>query len=130
MTDHERFVVEFNKIFGRPKLATNRAHEVWASLEIVSDALVGPLYSVLKSGHCDYVFSEGEDRFSGVTNADEFRSWASHIVDYYRSRVEEFEPATAAEMTDCGLLLSKAISMKAAAELAWRIQKAREQALI
>ena len=40
----------FDKVFNAPKFESNKVFELWVDLEIISDALAGPLYSIKGTG--------------------------------------------------------------------------------
>jgi hypothetical protein len=97
MKASEEYSEAFQRAFDKPGLLTPRGLYLWADLEIVSDALAGPMYSVLKSGNHDYVYRDKENRFPGVEDAASFRIWAIGIVTEYRTSVLAFKPGSAKE---------------------------------
>lgn len=127
MNIQEQFNIEFDNAFDWLKLATERAKDLQGDLEIISDALAGPLYSILIYGNCNYVFKDDEKRFSGVTTIEDFRSWAVQLAEEYRKGVEGFETSDSAEAEDRAKLMKKAIAMHRATELAYQIQKKQGQ---
>jgi hypothetical protein len=72
----DEFKSAFDAAFSVLKIESRRARDLRIELELTSDLLAGPMYSVLTSGSHDYVFSDKEGRFSGVVDASSFRAWA------------------------------------------------------
>ena len=56
----------FDEAFSAPDLLTPEAFDLWADLEIISDALAGPMYNVLHEGNHDSVYTDSEKSFSRV----------------------------------------------------------------
>ncbi len=113
--------------FKAPELKSDRVRDLLVDLEIVSDALAGPLYTIYKDGNCDYVFRDREGRFPGVSDANTFRSWALGVAERYRRAVLAFAPVDNTETADQAVLLDQADRMRELADLAWRVQTEREQ---
>ena len=126
MTNLELLQQKFNEAFEQPKLAADRVWNLWVDLEITSDLLAGPLYNISTKGNCDYIYTDQDGRFPGVKTADDFRKWALRLAEEYRQGVDKFVPANPDEAGDRERLLRKAEAMRQAAELAFQIQKARE----
>jgi len=106
MNTNERFKIEFDNAFHWLKLATDRAKDLQVDLILTSDALAGPLYSILTNGNCNYVFDENEKRFPGVLTVEDFRSWAVQLAEEYRKGVEDFNASDIAKAADRAKLLS------------------------
>jgi hypothetical protein len=83
---------------------TDRARGLQVDLVPTSDALAGPLYSILTKGNCENVFEHDEKRFPGVTTVEDFRSWAL-LAEEYKISVEGFEASAPVEIEDCTNLL-------------------------
>lgn len=127
MKNIELFQQKFSEAFIKPKLSSDRVWNLWVDLEIKSDWIAGPLYSISTKGNCDYIYTDQDGRFSGVKTAEEFRHWALRLTEEYRLAVDKFAPANSNEASDRKCLLGKAEAMRQAVELAFEIQKAREQ---
>ncbi len=125
MNIHEKFKLEFDNAFQQLALSTERAKDLQVDLEITSDNLAGPLYSILTGGNCNYIFDE--KRFSGVIPIEDFRSWVSQLAEEYRMGVVDFETSNLEEAADRERLLEKANAMHRVAELAYQIQKQQGQ---
>ena len=52
----QEFKAIFWDAFHRPKLASEKMHSVWLSLEPMNDYLAGPLFAIYENGNCDYLF--------------------------------------------------------------------------
>lgn len=122
---------EFKEIFwssfSAPELKSDRVFELWADLEIISDALAGPLFNITQDGNCDYVYNDKENRFPGVVDSESFKDWASKLVDEYKSKLLEFEPRNEMEQSDHSILLNKVEMMNKTVMMAYHIQKERNE---
>lgn len=98
----------FDAAFSWPKVETERGKELRIDLEVIADALAGPMYQVLTFGNHDYVYTDREGRFPGVIDSASFRAWAIAIANRYRERVTEFEPETLEEKRDRDDFVKKA----------------------
>lgn len=101
----------FELAFSKPNLYTDRGHNVWADLELTSDILAGPLYSILKACNCDYVYSDKENRFPDVTDFKSFQNWANDVANFYKKGILAFDPQNPNETKDKESLLTKANAM-------------------
>ncbi len=123
MKNVDQFQKAFDEGFNAPSFKSERVFELWVDLEIISDALAGPLYSIKTNGNCNYVYKDKENRFPGVTNAITFRKWANNLASEYKNKLLEFKPFGDIEEIEHGMLLKKADTMQKAADLAFQIQK-------
>ncbi len=113
----DEFAQKFDEAFSKPELLTQEAFELWADLEIVSDALAGPMYHFLLKGNYDYVYSDKENRFVGVHDEKSFRAWAFGLVEEYRRSVAAFEPSCREQEQDKQTLSAKSKAMLRVVEL-------------
>jgi hypothetical protein len=102
----------FDAAFSWPVVESERGQDLRVDLECVTDALAGPMYSVLTDGQHDYVYRDKEGRFPGVVDAESFRAWALGIAARYKEIVDAFEPVTAEEHRDRGIFNEKARRMR------------------
>ena len=105
------FKAAFEAAFGRAQLKSTRAKYLQVDLEVVSDRLAGPMYSVLTSGSHEYVFNDRENRFSGVADAAGFRVWAVSVARTFEASVIAFQPHSEVEERDREVLVQRANSM-------------------
>lgn len=121
---------EFKEIFwnsfSAPEFKSDRVFEFWADLEIISDALAGPLYNITQDGNCDYVYHDKDNRFPGVVDSASFKNWASKLVDEYKIKLLEFKPKNEIEQSEHSVLLRKVEMMNKTVIMAYRIQKKRD----
>ena len=101
----------FEAAISWPDVQSARAQELRVNLEIISDTLAGPMFSVLTRGQYNYVFKDTEGRFPGVVDEPSFRAWAAGVARSYERAVTELKPETPIEEHDRDLLLEKARSM-------------------
>ncbi len=121
MNIQEQFKIEFENAFRRLVLATERGKDLQVDLLMTNETLAGPLYSILTTGNCNYVFKDGEKRFSGVTTVEDFHAWSVQLAEKYRKGIEAFQASNSAEAADRERLLEKATAMHRVAELAYQI---------
>jgi hypothetical protein len=121
LKNFEQFQKTFDEGFNAPSFKSERVFELWGDLEIISDALAGPLYSIKTNGNCNYVYKDKEKRFPGVTNASTFRKWAINLVSEYKKELLEFKPSGDIEEIEHKMLLKKSDLMQKAADLAFQI---------
>lgn len=128
MPDLDKFRRVFEEAFyERAKMKTGRFFDVWTDLELISDEIAGPLYSIYEHGQCDYVFRE-KLRFPGIRDADDLLNWWLGSVKDYRKRVQKTKPRNDEEREDQTRLLQVADKMEEASRLGHEIVKQRELA--
>lgn len=126
MKNIELFRKAFDETFKAPTFKSERVFELWVDLEIVSDALAGPLYGIKTKGNCNYVYKDKKNRFPGVTNAITFREWAKNLSSEHKRTLLEFKPTDKIEEIEHKMLLGIAGKMHEIIELAFKIQKENE----
>lgn len=93
----------------------NSKNEHWGNLlfdlEMLSEALAGPMYNVLTKGNHHYVYRDSEGRFPNVTDAASFRNWALSLGHQYQTIVAQLQPETVEEEDDKHWLTIKANAM-------------------
>ena len=103
---------------------SDRYQNLRGDLELVSDALAGPMYGIRERGECDYVFAD-RLRFPGVSDAEAFLKWCRSCVAHFRKLVLSVRPMTADEQSDQDRFLQIAEKMEELSALAYQIVKAR-----
>jgi hypothetical protein len=115
------FQAAFDAAFSPPSVESERARELllW-DLDVVSEALKGPMSRVLNEGNHDYVYRNEDGRFPGVVDAASFRAWAISVGQHYERLVRKFAPQTPEEVRDREILLRIAASMRKVVDAAER----------
>lgn len=103
---------------------SKRYEEVWQDLELTSDYLAGPLYSIYEQGECDYVFTD-RVRFPTISNPEDFLTWCLASSNEYREGVLKAGVGDEAEKADQAFLLNQASAMERLSRMAYKIVKAR-----
>jgi hypothetical protein len=80
--------------------ASARGRSHWRELELLQDAMAGPVCSVIKGGGCEYVYTRDEQYFAGVDSPDALRLRLTQWHSEFASRVSRFEPASNGESVD------------------------------
>jgi hypothetical protein len=111
MKASQEYAEAFKLAFAKPDFSTDKGWDIWSDLELISDALAGPLYSVLESGNCNYIYYD-KNRFPGVRDTESFINWAVGLVDEYRNGILAFNPANPEEEKDKKSLLAKVDTMR------------------
>ena len=88
--DIEEYRKLFWDAFHRPKFKSERFQAIWEELELINDVLAGPFFSMYENGHIQYVFDDHE-RFPKVNTIDDFKIWASYLINIYHDEVESIE---------------------------------------
>lgn len=95
-----QFDAAFLSPFTRYAWQSRRARSCWMELQGYQDALAGPIYSVLKSGNCAYIYALENAYFSGVRDPDtlhaRLRYWHSKLI----AGLDDFVPRDEAEQVD------------------------------
>lgn len=108
-----------------PKFKTNKLKEFWSDMELLRDALAGPLYSIYSNGNCDYVFKGKHEAFKEIKNNESFLSWFLYIVEDYKTRINIINAVNMDEKEDKQVLLQQAKIMERLSYIAVDIQKRR-----
>ncbi|MCB2300919.1 hypothetical protein [Clostridium tagluense] len=94
-------------------------------MELLTDGLAGPFYSICKDGNCDYVFKGDHEVFKGIKNNESFLSWCLDIVEDCRNRVNNINAVNINEKEDKQVLLEQTKIMERLSYIAVNIQKCR-----
>ncbi len=89
-SDIEEYRKLFWDAFHRPELKSERFRQIWQELDLINDVLAGPFFSMYENGHIQYVFDDHE-RFPKVNTIDDFKIWASYLINVYHDEVESIE---------------------------------------
>ena len=111
-------------VFKKPKLETMRFQAFWEDLELTSDSLAGPLYTLYQNGECDYVFRDPL-RFPSIREADGFLQWCLSHATEYGNGSRRITPMDDREKADQEKLLKCAAGMERLSRLAYVIVKER-----
>ena len=117
----ERFITAFDNGFKKPDIKVGAIYWLWVDLEIISDAMAGPLYSIKSKGQCNYVYNYKENRFPGVVNAETFNIWVNELMTKYKNAVYSYKPK-GNEEDDLKVLSLLVENMLVACELAYQLQ--------
>ena len=109
----------------RHQWESERARWDWVDLEPSIDALAGPLYSIVETGGCAYVYPRDDERFTGVDGPDTLREWLRHRHDRLMEAIDRFVPTSPAEAADLASMRHFAADMWAFTEEACDIEHAR-----
>jgi hypothetical protein len=121
-----RFKSIFWDAFHKPKLLTEKFSQVWESLEPVNDMLAGPFYSIYTNGDCDYVFQD-KNKFPDIKDADDFLDYCTWWIQKYIEAVSSETASSEEERKDLEILLFQTDLKMELAQLAYEIQKGRDQ---
>jgi len=122
--DLEQFRQLYEHAFAPLAIVSESYRNLRPDLELASDELAGPMYSIREDGNCDYVF-EDKWRFPGVSDAETFLRWCKSCVGEFRRLVDVVKPTSAEEHSDQAHLLQLADRMEELSALAYRMVKAR-----
>jgi len=120
----EEFRAQFWPVTRRPKTHTERFGNVRDELELVSDALAGPLFEIFKEGECDYVFRD-PSTFPTIHDPESFLSWCLSLADEYRQGALKEKPSNEEEKADQERMLEVARGMERLSRMAFQIVKQR-----
>jgi hypothetical protein len=120
----EEFRNQFWSALRRPKTRTERFGRVRDDLELVSDAIAGPLFAIFEKGECDYVFSDPVT-FPTIHDPETFLKWCLSLADDYRQGALKVSPANEMEKADQERLLGVATGMDRLSRMAFEIVKQR-----
>ncbi len=122
----DEFREQFWVVLRRPRTNTKLFGEVRDKLELVSDALAGPLHSIYTNGECDYVFADSE-RFPGVRDPDSFLKWCLSLAEQYKQGASTVPPTNDEERLDQSRLLQTAAGMERLSRLACEVLEERRR---
>lgn len=92
------------------------------------DAIAGPLWSIVKDGGCEYVYSREDSFFAGVDDPTALRNrlfeWHARLT----AKLKSFTPASPAEHRDRRLMNSRLADIVALIDRALEIESQRWQA--
>ena len=120
----EEFREQFWSVLRRPKTHTGRFGNVRDELELINDALAGPLYAIFKTGECDYVFSDAVT-FPTIHDPESFLTWCLSLADGYSRGALKENPSNDMERVDQQRLLEVATGMERLSRMAFEIVKQR-----
>lgn len=130
MLSDMNLIDQFKKIFWdafhRPELHTDKFKKLWESLEGVNDMLAGPFYAIYSQGNCDYVFKD-KVKFPIIQDADDFLDYCTHWTEKYLEEVEKENAGSEEEKKDKQILLYQTDLKMELSQLAYEIQKTRDQ---
>jgi hypothetical protein len=92
-------------------------------MELLTDGLAGPFYSICKDGNCDYVFKGEHEAFKGIKNNESFLCWCLDIVNDYRNKVNNINAVDMNEKGDKQMLLEQIKIMERLSYIAVNIQR-------
>ena len=124
MEELNKFREVFWDAFHRPKLKSEKYHNIWHNLEGVNGMLAGPLFSIYESGDCNYIFID-KDRFPEMNDADDLLNWLMGFVEEYRNTILLTRPESDDESDDLQVLLYQTDMKMELADLAYQIEKKR-----
>ena len=117
---------QFNEAFYVPakfNWQSRRALFHWIETEHLQDQLAGPLYSIVHSGGCNYVYAR--DDFPDVDNPAALRhlllQWHSQMIEI----IDNFVPTSSAESADLASMRQFASGMGKVVETACDIERRR-----
>jgi hypothetical protein len=120
---------KFNDAFIFPFAAypwkSKRGRSCWIDLEGWSDALAGPIYSVVEQGECAYVYDRDDEYFAGISEPAALRARLRHWHDKLIAGLDRFAPASPDEATDLASMRQFAEAMWVVSEQAIDIERAR-----
>ena len=120
--DLEEYRKIFWDAFHRPELKVPKYAELWQSLDLINDVLAGPFFSMYENGHIQYVF-EDKDRFPNINSLDDFKIWATYLINVYHDEVESLDkPANKYEEYDLHVLRFQTETKNKLLTLAIKIQ--------
>jgi len=80
--------------------ASARAKSHWRDLELLQDKMAGPLWSVAKTGGCEYEYTRNDQYFAGVDSPATLSLRLTQWHADFALRIEQFVPASAVESVD------------------------------
>lgn len=120
--DLEEYRKLFWDAFHRPELKVSKYAELWQSLDLINDVLAGPFFSMYENGHIQYIF-EDKDRFPNINALDDFKIWATYLINVYHDEVESLDkPANKDEEYDLHVLRFQTETKNKLLTLAIKIQ--------
>lgn len=121
--DIEEYRKLFWDAFHRPELKVQKYAELWKSLDLINDVLAGPFFSMYENGHINYVF-EDKDRFPNINSLDDFKIWATYLINVYHDEVESLDkPENKDEEYDLHVLRFQTETKNKLMTLALKIQE-------
>ncbi|WP_156420534.1 MULTISPECIES: hypothetical protein [unclassified Sphingopyxis] len=130
MDEYEKAALErqFRQAFYVPahhNWKSKRGHSHWIDLEVLRDGLAGPLYGILETGGCSYVYGREDVYFCGVDTPAALRArlqqWHIEIV----AAIDRFVPAAPSELADLVSMRKFASDIWTAVEAACEIERRR-----
>lgn len=119
-----RFEAAFYPSF-RHQWESERARWDWVDLEPSIDALAGPLYSIVETGGCAYVYPRDDGYFTGVDEPDTLRERLRHWHEKLVEAIDRFVPTSPAEAADLASMRHFVAEIWAFTEEACDIEHAR-----
>jgi hypothetical protein len=98
--------------------ASPRGKSHWRDLEWLQDAMAGPINAVAERGGCEYVYGRDDRYFAGVDSPNTLRLRLMEWHGELASRIDGFEPLSAAETEDMFFMRSIVDRMRDAIERA------------
>lgn len=109
----------------RFKSARGRSH--WLEAEGWTDSIAGPLWSIVDSGGCEYVYTREDQYFTGVHDPASLRKRLLEWQTRLGSKVEQFAPVSDAEHEDLRFMKSLVAAIRAIIERAIKVEDQRRQ---
>ena len=103
----------------------SRARHAWIDLEVIEASIAGPLYSIVNTGGCAYVYTRDDEYFTGVTNPDTLLARLKQSHDKLAQGVEDFVPANDAEAADQAAMRGFTAAIWAVTEKAIAVERQR-----
>ncbi|MFN3404971.1 MAG: hypothetical protein ACK40G_12800 [Cytophagaceae bacterium] len=117
-----RFREIFWDAFHRPNLKSEKFSQLYLKdLDPITEWLAGPMYSIFKEGHCNYIF-ENPDKYK-IYNQEDFLDWCMEKISQFRHINESIAPENESEQRDQQILLYQNDVMMELAEIAYEVSR-------
>ena len=101
------FGAAYDRWFHRPELQNWKYFDCWIRFEL---AIAGPLSSARERGEMEFIFRKPV--IPGVTNLDQFMTWARTRLDEFQQCVQQVTPSTDGEKSYLAVLLTWASELE------------------
>jgi hypothetical protein len=121
----EAYELAFTAPYASHRWRSIRGHRHWMELEASQDLMAGPLYAIVNTGGCGYVYAREDEYFVGVTQPCELHArlleWHVGLV----RAVDRFTASTPSQTVDLAYMRYVLAIMRDLIERGFEVERAR-----